>query len=264
MAVLDASRPGLRVLQGHLWVYRRTWRGSIFTSFLTPVLFLVAMGLGLGSLVDPSAAADRFGGVGYLTFLAPGLMAGGAMQTAAFESSFPIMARIQWRRNYEAMLATPLAVRDLLLGELSYIGFRLLTTGAVFFLVMLLFGVTRSPLAIVGVAAAVLTGFAFSPLIIAFSANQKGDVTGFNMLFRFVIMPLYLFSGTFFPIEQLPGALQAAAWLTPLFNGVALTRGLVLGTAEPLTALAHTTVLLAYAVAGVLLAQRNLARRMVQ
>src|SRR3989304_3243750 len=218
----------MRVLQRNLWVYRRTWRGSVLTSVL-----------------------------------APGLMAGTAMQTAAFESSFPIMARIQWRRNYEAMLATPLRVRDLLVGELGYIGFRLLTTAGVFFLVMLAFGVVRSPLAPLSVPAAVLTGYAFSPLIVAFSATQKGDTTGFNMLFRFVIMPLYLFSGSFFPIEQLPGALQALAWLTPLYNGVALTRGLVLGTAEPLTALAHTAVLVAYAGVGLALARRNLGRRMV-
>jgi lipooligosaccharide transport system permease protein len=260
---LTAAQPGLRVLQRNLWVYRRTWRGSIFTSFLTPVLFLLAMGMGLGALVNQGAGAAGFGGVTYLAFLAPGLMAGGAMQTAAFESSFPIMARIQWRRNYEAMLATPLGVRDLLVGELGYIGFRLLTTAGVFFLVMLAFGVVRSPLAPLSVPVAVLTGYAFSPLIVAFSATQKGDTTGFNMLFRFVIMPLYLFSGSFFPIEQLPGALQALAWLTPLYNGVALTRGLVLGTAEPLTAVAHTAVLVAYAGVGLALARRNLGRRMV-
>ena len=123
--------------------------------------------------------------------------------------------------------------------------------------------VPRSPLAILAVPAAVLTGFAFSPLVIAFAAAQKGDTTGFNMLFRFVIMPLYLFSGSFFPIEQIPGPLQAVAWLTPLYHGVALTRGLVLGIADPPPALAHVAVLLAFAALGVVLAHRNLARRMV-
>jgi lipooligosaccharide transport system permease protein len=269
MSALLAAQPGLRVLQRNLWVYRRTWRGSIFSSFLTPVLFLLAMGLGVGTLIGGRGATSGLGGgtlaagVTYLAFLAPGLMAGSAMQTAAFESSFRIMIGIEWRREFHAMLATPLSVWDVLVGELGFIGFRLFTTASAFFVVMLLFGVPTSPLAVLTIPAAMLTGYAFSPLIIAFSATLKGNTNGFNMLFRFVVMPLFLFSGTFFPIERLPDALRTLAWLTPLYHGVALTRDLTLGTVEASTTLAHLAVLTLFAVVGVVLAHRVMRRRML-
>jgi lipooligosaccharide transport system permease protein len=261
--------PGLRVLQRHLWVYRRTWRGSIFSSFLNPILFMIAMGFGVGSLIGPgsggAAGAIIPAGLTYLAFLAPGLMAGGAMQTATFESSFPISARILWRRNYEAMLATPLRAWDVLVGEFGWIGFRLLTTATAFLVVMTIFGIPRGPSAILAVPAAMLTGFAFSPIMIFVASRITGDPAAtFSMIFRFVIMPLFLFSGTFFPIERLPEVLQLLAWATPLYNGVALTRDLTLAVAEPLTSLAHLAVLLLYAGVGLVLARRGLTARLVK
>jgi lipooligosaccharide transport system permease protein len=262
--------PGpLRVLERDLRVYRRVWRGSVFSSFLTPVLFLLAMGIGLGSLVDARAASAAQGptglgsGVGYLAFLAPGLLASTAMQTAAFESTFPIMDRIHWRRGYEGMLAAPLSVEDLLAGDLAFIGLRLLMVGAVFLVVMFVFGVLRSPLAILAVPGALLVGFAFGPLIVALSATQR-DTTAFNALFRFGITPLFLFSGTFFPVERLPAFVQPLAVVTPLYHGVALIRGLTLGTVEFAAALGHTAVLLAYVAAGLVLARHFLRRRLVK
>ncbi len=261
--------PGVRVLQRHLWVYRRTWRGSIFSSFLNPVLFMIAMGFGVGSLIGSgssgSAGAVIPAGLTYLAFIAPGLMAGGAMQTATFESSFPISARILWRRNYEAMLATPLRTWDLLVGEFGWIGFRLLTTATAFLIVMTIFGVPRGASAVLAVPAAMLTGFAFSPIMIFIASRITGDPAAtFSMIFRFVIMPLYLFSGTFFPIERLPQLLQVVAWATPLYNGVALTRDLTLAVAQPLPSLAHIGVLLLYAGVGLVLARRGLTARLVK
>jgi lipooligosaccharide transport system permease protein len=264
MSALFAAQPGLRVLQHNLWVYRRTWRGSIFSSFLTPILFLLAMGLGIGTLVGGSGSSGGAlpGGVTYLSFLAPGLMAGAAMQTASFESTFRTMIGIEWRKGFQAMLATPLRVWDVLFGELGYLGFRLLTTASAFFVVMVAFGVPRSPLAVLSIPAAVLTGYAFGPLVVAFAATLKGNTNGFNMLFRFVVMPLYLFSGTFFPIEQLPVALRALAWLSPLYHGVALTRDLTLGSVELPTTLAHLAILLLFAAVGLVLAHRSMRRRL--
>jgi len=261
--------PGLRVLQRHLWVYRRTWRGSIFSSFLNPVLFMIAMGFGVGSLIGPgsggAAGAVIPAGLTYLAFIAPGLMAGAAMQTATFESSFPISARILWRRNYEAMLATPLRAWDVLVGEFGWIGFRLLTTTSAFLIVMTLFGVPRGPTALLAIPAAMLTGFAFSPFLIFVASRITGDPGSvFSTIFRFVIMPFYLFSGIFFPIERLPQALQLLAWATPLYNGVALTRDLTLALAEPLTSMAHVGVLLLYAGIGLALARRGLTERLVK
>jgi len=264
--------PGLRVLRRHLWVYRRTWRGSIFSSFLNPVLFMVAMGFGVGSLIGPGGSASGGAasaiipaGLTYLAFIAPGLLAGSAMQTATFESSFPISARIIWRRNYEAMLATPLRTWDLLVGEVGWIGFRLLTTAGAFLIVMAIFGIPRGPMAILAIPAAMLTGFAFSPVMIYVASRITGDPAQiYSTIFRFVIMPLFLFSGTFFPIERLPEVLQVVAWATPLYNGVALTRDLTLAVAEPLPSLAHIGVLLAYTGAGLFLARRGLKERLVK
>src|SRR2546425_7595318 len=136
----------LRVVEHHLTVYRRTWKGSVFMSFISPILFLAAMGLGLGSLISrgPVRTVD---GVAYLVFLAPGLLAASAMQSAYVETTYPIMARIQWERTYEGMLATPIAVLDVLAGEFGWLALRLALGSGAFFLVMHVFGTIHSVLA---------------------------------------------------------------------------------------------------------------------
>ncbi|HEX2194017.1 MAG TPA: ABC transporter permease [Candidatus Limnocylindria bacterium] len=221
--------PAARVLQRNLWVYRRTWRGSILGSFLTPLLYLTAMGLGVGTLVS-GGGADAFGGYTYVHFLGPGILAASCMQMASFESSFPVMGKIAWRRNYEAMLATPMDVRHVLGGELLWIGFRVMTMAAAFLIVLAAFGIPRSAVALLSIPAAVLTGVAVSAAVIAFAATQRNS-EGFSYLFRFVINPLFLFSGTFFPLDRLPDAVEWVAAATPLYHGVALVRGTVLDDA---------------------------------
>ncbi|HSM38366.1 MAG TPA: hypothetical protein VK838_03470, partial [Candidatus Limnocylindrales bacterium] len=144
---LQALAPAARVLQRNLWVYSRTWRGSILGSFLTPMLYLTAMGIGLGGLIA-QRGTEAFGGYDYIHFLGPGILAATCMQSATFESSFPVMGKIAWRRNYEAMLATPLEVRHVLGGELLWIGFRVMTISIVFLVVLTLFGIPRSPMAL--------------------------------------------------------------------------------------------------------------------
>ncbi len=224
--VAGAIAGAARLLQRNLLVYRRTWRGSLFGSFLTPLLYLTAMGIGLGQLVG-KGGAPLPGGVDYLHFLGPGILASTCMQTASFESTYPIMGKISWRRNYEAILATPMEVHHLLIGELGWIAFRLMTMSSVFLAVLTLFGIPRSPLALLAIPAAMLTGLAFAAPIIAFSATRHND-SGFAALFRFVINPLFLFSGTFFPVSTLPDAVRWVAAATPLYHGVALVRGAVL------------------------------------
>lgn len=252
----------LHVFRRNWLVYRHVWRGSVFFSFLSPFLFLTAMGIGLGSLIA-RGSTTQFGGFDYAHFLGPGIMAATCMQTATFESTFPIMGKIMWRKNYEAMLATPLQVSHLLVGELSWIAFRLTTISTVFFVVLLLFRIPTTPLAILAIPSAVLTGLAFSAVIIAFAATQKNDA-GFAALFRFVINPLFLFSGTFFPVERLPAALHWLAAATPLYHGVALTRGLVLRTAELGTWWLHAGYLVIFFGLAAALANRLLTRRLVK
>jgi len=250
-----------RMLQRNLLVYRHTWRGSLFGSFLTPLLYLTAMGIGLSQLMA-NGGSTLLGGVEYLDFLGPGILASSCMQTASFESTYPIMGKISWRRNYEAILATPIQVHHLLLGELSWIGFRMTTMSSVFLVVLILFGIPRSPLALLAIPSAVLTGLAFAAPIIAFSATRTND-SGFAALFRFVINPLFLFSGTFFPISQLPDAVEWVAAATPLYHGVALVRGAVLD-AIPSTWPLHLAYLLVFLGVTAYVAYRLLYRRLVK
>lgn len=256
-------RDNLRAAFEHeLLLYRRTWRGSVFGNFLTPVLFLLAMGIGLGTYVD-DAGTGSLGGVTYLQFLAPGLLAGTLMQTGSFESSFPVLSGFNWTRRYHAMHAAPMSPTAIALGHMLWTAARLVFVGSVFVLVMTIFGATVSPLVVLAVPAAALTGMAFATPITALMATQKNP-DKFFYLFRFAITPLFLFSGTFFPIEQLPEALQPIAWLSPLWHGVDLCRGLALGTVadEPLVHVAHVIVLAALTVAGAIAAFRLYARRL--
>jgi len=257
MTVLAASG---RVWQRNFLVYKRLWHRSIAFGFLQPVLFLTAMGIGVGALMSNQDLA-AFGGVPYIDWLGPGLLSAMAMQTATFESTYPIMNKIMWGRNYEAMLSTPLTTRNIIIGELFWVAFRIGTLATVFLVVLTLFGIVRSPLAILAVPVAVLVGTAFSSCLIAFTTTQRNDV-GFSAIFRFVINPLFLFSGTFFPLSNLPDQVEWVAWLTPLFHGVQLIRGLVLGSLDWVAVPIHLGYLLAMLAIGVLLADRNLRRRM--
>ena len=258
------SRPEMVVRAFGFWVaqYRRTWRGSAISTVLEPLGFLAAMGFGLGLLVDNGSGADSLGGVGYLEFIAPGLLAAATMQAAAFESTYPVMGAVKWHRTYFAMLATPLRVGDVLAGHLLYVACRLAMSATIFLLIMAAFGALASPWAVFAVPAAVLTGMAFAPAIFAFSATIEND-GGFAMLFRFGIMPMFLFSGTFFPISQLPGWLEPVAWAVPLWHGVDLCRDLALGQPTVGSAAVHVGYLLAWVVAGYLVARRVFQKRLV-
>lgn len=242
--------------------YRRTWRGSSISTVLEPLGFLAAMGLGLGLLVDSGPGSGSLGGVGYLEFIAPGLLAATAMQTAAFESTYPVMGAIRWNKQYHGMLATPLRVVDVLAGHLLFVAFRLTITAAVFLVVMVAFGAVGSPWAVLALPVAVLTGLAYAPAIFAFAATLE-DNSGFAMLFRFGIVPMFLFSGTFFPVDQLPDWMEPVAWAVPLWHGVELCRDLALGTPSAGDALVHIGYLLLWVAGGFLAARRTFTKALV-
>ena len=244
--------------------YRRTWRGSIFNSFFSPTMFLLAMGVGLGSYIDRSSGAGT-GGVPYLAFIAPGLLAATVMMTAASESTFPVIAGFVWQKTFHAMFATPITPREIALSHFAWTATRLTLVGAIFVLVTWLFGAVQSPLVVLAVPVATLTGLAFATPITAFAATQK-TMNNFSYLFRFGITPLFLFSGTFFPIEQLPAVIQPLAWITPLYHGVALCRSLTLGTlgADALGAGIHLAVLVGFTVAGLVAALATFDRRLAE
>jgi lipooligosaccharide transport system permease protein len=254
--------PAMAVRQFQFWLtnYRRTWKGTIYSGVLNPVLYLGAMGLGLGTLVDKHGTAS-LGGVSYLAFLAPGLLAAAAMQTAMGESTYPVFGSVKWLKTYQAATATPLRPADLFHGHLLFTAMRLAMNSAVFLIVMVLFGAVKSPWALAALPVAVLTGLAFATPIEAYAMTCTKE-TSFSLIFRFGIIPLFLFSGTFFPISQLPAVVRPLAYITPLWHGVVLCRTLSLGTATLAGSAVHVGYLAAVTAAGIFIGNRTYRRRL--
>jgi lipooligosaccharide transport system permease protein len=255
-----ATRRSLRVLEHDLLVFRSGWINYLVSGLSQPFLYLIAMGIGLGLYVNRNGGTP--GGVPYLDYIAPALLVTQAMMASAFEAAWPIMGKIEWDKTYLAALNTPLGAQDLLIGDLMWIAFRATLLSVLFLIVIVVLGAAASPLAVLAVPVAVLTALAFAAPIMAFTATQDGD-SGFNALFRFGITPLFLFSGTFFPIENLPFFLRPLAWMTPLYHGVAAARALSLGQVEPVGLTVHIAALLAFAVAGLAVARITFRRRLV-
>lgn len=240
--------------------YRRTWRGTVLSSALNPLLYLAALGVGLGTLVDQGDSA-RLGGVDYLAFIAPGLLAASAMQVATIEATYPVFGSIKWTKTYYAMLATPLRVTDVMFGHMLWIGFRIATSCAVYMVIMGLFGVFASPWAVLALPAAILTGVAFAAPVAAFAVTLERD-HAFASLFRFAVIPMFLFSGTFFPVDQLPDPVEPVAYLTPLWHGVDLARDLTLGEVPIWPSLAHVGYLALWVAGGLMAASVTYRRRL--
>jgi lipooligosaccharide transport system permease protein len=255
-----ASRRSVRVLEHDLLVFRRGWFSYLLSGLSQPFLYLVSMGIGLGLYVNSNGGAP--GGVPYLDYIAPALLVTQAMMAAAFESAWPIMGKIEWDKTYRAALNTPLGATDLLDGDLMWIAFRATLLSVLFVVVVILLGAAVSPLVLLAVPVAVLTALSFAAPIMAFTATQA-RADGFNALFRFGITPLFLFSGTFFPIEKLPLPLQPVAWITPLYHGVAAARSLSLGQVDPVGLVVHVGFLLVVIVAGVAAGRVTFRRRLV-
>jgi lipooligosaccharide transport system permease protein len=251
----------LHIVEHNAVVFRRLWRGTIAVSFFTPLFFLTAMGVGLGSLVNRGSGG--LNGVPYVDYLAPGLLAAAAMQSISVEAMYPILNRIMWDRIYDAMLATPIAVRDLVVGEVTWFALRALMVSTVFWVVMAIFGIGHFPESMLTIPCAALTGVAFATPIMAFTSTRRND-NGYAAINRFLLIPLFLFGGAFFPIDKLPLVLQAVVWVTPLPHGVALCRGVVLANIGPAEVAVHLLVLAAYVVAGVIATWILLYRRLAK
>jgi lipooligosaccharide transport system permease protein len=260
MSVTPSYAPRL----GQYWatVYKRTWRGSGVSFFLLPLLYLTAMGVGLGSFVDDNSGPDSLS-VSYLEFLAPGLLATTALQVGVGASSFPVLGNFKWSKSYFAMAATPLRVPDIVAAHLGYIAFRLVLTCTVFLGVLSAYGAVRSwpglPLALV---AAVLTGLAHAAPMFAFSSRIASE-SYFSLVFRLGVMPMMLFSGAFFPVSQL-GDFAWVAYGMPVWHGVEMTRMFTLGTTDWLAVLGHVAYLLVWLVAGYLFALSGFRRRLAR
>jgi ABC-type polysaccharide/polyol phosphate export permease len=232
----------------------------VVISVANPLLFLTGIGFGLGTLINDNSDPSLHGG-SYLAFLTPGLLAAATMQTAYIDAAGPVFQSTRPGGHYRAAAVTPLRPADILHGHLLFILLRLALSAFLFTAVATAFGAVAPSRAPAVVLAAVLTGFAFAAPVAAWSVTVVRQERVLA-LFRFVIMPLYMFSGAFFPVSQLPAPLERLAYASPLWHGVELCRTLALGTASPAGTALHAGVLAALTVAGTVVAHRSYERRL--
>lgn len=229
-----------------------------------PVAYLFAMGVGLATLVDADNAA-AFGGVSYLAFIAPALLVSAAVMTAANEFTFPVMAGFKWRRTYYGPHASPLTPEQVAAGHVMAVTLRFLLQSAVYFGAVALFGASPGGWGWVCILVATVAGLSFGLPLMAYAASITEDKGQFALVMRFIVMPLFLFSGTFFPLDTLPLAVRWIGWISPIWHGTELGRVFTYGYQEPpLLTVVHVVALLALAVLGWILTKRQFIRRMGQ
>jgi len=237
-----------KVLERDVLVYRRNWI-VIFSGFFEPVFYLLGIGFGLGTLVGD------VGDIPYAAFVAPGLMATAAMNGALFESTFNLFFKLKYARTFDAMLATPLSPSDVAVGEVSWALIRGLAYAVAFILVMALLGLVLSPWGVLAIPGAVLIGFASAALGTAATTFMR-KWQDFDIV-TVVTMPLFLFSGTFFPISVYPDALRILIEITPLYRGVHMLRSFSLGELDALV-LVDVAYLAMLGLMGVAITSRRL------
>jgi lipooligosaccharide transport system permease protein len=249
---VGSFRAALLVLES-LWTwYLRNWKATAFSSVGLPVLYLLAMGLGFGSQVRAGSVP---GGLTYVAYLAPALLPAGAVQSAVGECTFPVLSGFQWSKTYIGITATPITPGELLFGKLLWVASRLIVSCAAYLVVALAVGAVTGPGILLSLVFGVCTGVAFGAPVIAFAATVSSDGRAFNWVFRFVVLPMSLFAGTFFPITQLPAWVRPVAWFTPMWHGTELARGAEFGTLGWGAALVHLGYLAVLFTIGVLLAR---------
>jgi lipooligosaccharide transport system permease protein len=249
----------LRVVEHQARIYTRFWRTSVFAYILTPLMFLAAIGFGVGGLVEDNRSTVE--GFSYLVFVTPGLLAASAMQGAAGESLWPIMAGTKWIRVFHAMVATPIRPSDVCVGVLLWTAARAAGGATIFLVIAAVLGGIDSFWAPLAIPAAALTAAAFAAPMAAFAATQETDIR-FPVIMRLGIVPLFLFSGSFFPVSELPDWLEPFAVLSPLWHGVELCRAATTGTGDPLELLGSVAFLGALVAAGLAWGVRAFSRKL--
>jgi lipooligosaccharide transport system permease protein len=253
------TRSVWRALERELLVFVRTWRGSAFTAIVQPLLFLLAMGIGLGDLVDDGAGTSTVA-LDYLDFVAPGLLAASALLAVSGEALWGVMGGVKWMGQFKAMVATPMMPGDVYGGLVLSAGVRAGGAAVAFLVVAALLGGVSSRWAPLAVVAAVLLAMSTMAALSAYAVRKEDDST-FPLIMRLGVIPMFLFSGTFFPVQQLPAALQPVAVVSPLWHGVEVARDATTGAIDGWT-LAHAAVLVALAAVAVPFGVRGFERRL--
>lgn len=253
------TAPVLRVVEREALVYFRLWRGLVFSIFVQPALYLAAMGLGLGTLID--AHSGKVAGLDYLDFVAPGLLVASTMQLSVAEGLWPVLAGVKWMKFFHGVVATPIRPSELYGGYVIWVAIRSVLGSSAFLLVAALIGAVPSAWAILAIPIAALCAAAFVAPVAAFSMTQDSDLS-FPMIMRLGVLRLFLFSGTFFPISELPAGLRPLAALSPLWHAVELARDAMTGRFGVLADIVHVAVLAGCVAAGAYYGVRTFTRRL--
>lgn len=250
------SSGAIKVLNRHLTVLKRTWKTNLMFNFIEPFLYLIAMGVGLGNLVQD------VDGIPYLQFIGLGMIASSGMWAATFEATYGSFVRLHFQRTVHAMLATPLTVKDVVWGDLLFAACKSLIYGTVILLVMALLGLASSWWALLILPVLMVHGFLFAAVALTYTAWAK-HIDHFNYYITLFSTPLFLFSGIFFPLNTLPQWSQWLAWLNPLFHSVEIVRNLGLGNISGML-LIHGAVLIILSLAFSRLPIKMMEDRLIQ
>ena len=235
----------------------------VVTAIGNPVIYLYAMGVGLATLVDANLGQEAVDGVSYLTFVAPALLASAAIAVASEEFTYPVMLGFKWNPVFYGMNAAPIAPGQIINGIVISVAVRMFVTLGIYFGFMLIFGAVPSPIGSLAVVAALLTGLGFGAVLMGYTATLIDDKGQLVMVMRFIILPMTLFSGTFFPLSVLPVYLQWIGWISPLWHGTELSRVFAYGASEPIwLSVVHVLYLAALLAFGWTWARRVTARRL--
>ena len=257
--LMFGSRRALRLIERNLYLYRHGWL-AIVSGFFEPLFYLLSIGFGLGQLVGnvpgPGGAL-----ISYQLFVAPALLASSSMNGAITEATLNFFFKLKYQKTFESILSTPLSVADIALGELGWALIRggLYTLG--FIVVMVFLGIGVSPWLLLTLPAALLISFAFGAVGMAATSFMR-TWQDFDLI-QLVVLPMFLFSGTFYPIETYPGVLRVVVELTPLYQGVDLLRSLAVGVVGPIT-LAHAVYLAAMGIVGLFVVSRRLDKLLLR
>lgn len=245
----------LRIFARHMLVFRKIWFSNVMYNFIEPLLYLTAMGYGLGSFVRD------IDGLAYIQYIAPGMVASSAMFAASFECTYGSFIRLHYQKTFHTMLAGPVTVRDIVIGDILYGTFKSLVFGVVILVVIAALGQVQSWWALLVPVFLVIPGLAFSLLAICYTGLIE-TIDKFNYYITLFLTPAYLFSGVFFPISSMPGWAQVVAWFNPIFHSVEVCRAMVLGNSNP-SLLVHAGVLALMVVILMPLAVKLITKRLI-
>ena len=267
LKIVDAAKVAAR---GSIFVAEARLRSMVKWIWLiiglaiaNPVLYLVSIGLGVGAYIDKNTGGMGVDGVSYITFLAPALLATAAIQGAIDESVYPTLEGFKWNKIFFSMNATPLSGNHIAMGVFFNSLIRVIFTAVIYWFVMLAFGVLESPRAWLAIFTAVMAGAAFGAMMQALAGMLENEDIFFTVLQRFVIMPLFLFSGTFYPLTNMPIYLQWIGWISPLWHATELGRWLSYGhEISSLMLYTHFIFLNSLLLIGIIASRRIFTRRL--